>query len=222
MFKILILIFLSCSLTKDTKDLIIIGDYRVLEMATTLMGVELTTFKYLYTNYAGVMTREPVEYEDYNLKIIGTGILESLITVGEEVNKFVQEQLKSAEDGTNVLLSVGIQHQSKFNDIFVFYGKLADKYPKLNFYVLSLIGVDESLAKNIKNTGVKEFNKKVETRIEVVEFPNMKYKSILNEDDPTQIIVDGEPVDIINYVSEGIGFFKTGYAKIFKAMVEWL
>ena len=50
----------------------------------------------------------------------------------------------------------------------------------------------------------------------------MKYKSILNEDDPTQIIVDGEPVDIINYASEGIGFFKTGYVKIFKAMVEWL
>ena len=48
----------------------------------------------------------------------------------------------------------------------------------------------------------------------------MEYKSILNEDDPTQIIVDGKPVNIINYVSEGIGFFKTGYTKIFKAMVE--
>ena len=168
------------------------------------------------------MTKEPVQYNDYNLIIVGTGILDSLINIGEEVNNFVQQQLKSAEDGTKVLLSIGIQHQNKFNDIFVFYGKLADKYPNLKFYVLSLIGVDESLAKNIYNTGVREFNKRVETRIEVVEFPNMEYKSILNEDDPTQIIVDGEPVDIINYVSEGIGFFKTGYAKIFKAMVEWL
>ena len=46
-----------------------------------------------------------------------------------------------------------------FNDIFVFYGKLADKYTKLNFYVVPLIGVDENLS-NIKNENKKNLIKK--------------------------------------------------------------
>ncbi len=219
MLKIFFFIFLGCSLSND---LIIIGDYRIEEMGNVLMGVEYSKFSFAYSTRYGIMTNEPIQYEDYNLKIIGTDIINSLIRVGEEVYNFVQSQLKSAKDGTNVLFSIGVDCQDRFNDIFVFYGKLADRFPNLNFYVLSIIGVDESLVRGITNAGVREFNTRVKNRIEMAEFSNMKYISILNEDDPTKIIVDDKIVDLLNYVSEGIGFFKAGYAKIFKAMVGWL
>ena len=65
-----------------------------------------------------------------------------------------------------------------FNDIFVFYGKLADKYTKLNFYVVPLVGVNEKLSK-IKNEDIKAFNKEMSLKLELLDFPNMKYKNIL-------------------------------------------
>ena len=219
MLKILFLVFLGASLAND---LFIIGDHKILEMGNVLMGIEFTTFTYSYHDYVAIMTSEPVKYENYTFKIIGQGVEVSLMETGEELNNFLHVQLKAAKDGTNVLLSFGPYMVDRFNEVFVFIGKLADKYPKLNFYVLSIIGFDENLYTKHNNNEIKEFNTRLENRIEIAEFRNLKYKSILNKGDPTQIMVNGEPVDILNYASESYLFFKAGYEKIFRAMVEWL
>ena len=45
-----------------------------------------------------------------------------------------------------------------FNDLFTFYGKFAGKYSNFNFYVVSLVVVNEVLSK-IKDENIIEFNK---------------------------------------------------------------
>ena len=119
------------------------------------------------------------------------------------------------------LFSLGLEYLSEINAIIIYIGKLADKYPQLNFYAASLVGVNEELC-SIYNADMKNFNAKMENRIEIAEFTNLKFKSILFNENPCQIMVDGKVVNILNYTSEKIGFFKSGYVKIFRALVEGL
>jgi hypothetical protein len=162
-------------------------------------------------------------YEGYKLEIVGVSknTLSHLLE-GAQPYKTVHDKLKNAKDGTSVLLSIGFQNTDDYNNIFIFYGKLADKFPKLNFYIISVIGVNDGDPKSSINTKIKDFNKKVESRIEIVGFQNLHYKNILNNNNPSQIVVNNEVIDIFNYSTDSAGFFKNGYIKIFKAIVEGL
>ncbi len=195
------------------------------EMANVLFGVEYSHlyYSYYYTYHDFISTTEPVSYGGFNIQItaVPSKYVDDLSSGNSPEYNSIHTQLRNAKDGTNVLLSLDTQNVGNFNDIFKLYGKLADKYSNLNFYAISLIGVDQTMRK-ILNSNVKEFNTKMETRITAVEFPNLKYKNILNENETTQIIVDGKVVDIITYSTDGLGFFKNGYIKIFNAMVEGL
>ena len=220
MLKILISI-LFCFVA--SKDLVIIGDARIQEMSEVLMNVGYADYSYYYSNYRFLMTETPVSYEGYKLEIVGVSknTLSHLLE-GAQPYKTVHDKLKNAKDGTSVLLSIGFQNTDDYNDIFIFYGKLADKFPKLNFYIISVIGVNDGDPKSSINTKIKDFNKKVESRIEIVGFQNLHYKNILNNNNPSQIVVNNEVIDIFNYSTDSAGFFKNGYIKIFKAIVEGL
>ena len=217
MIKILIS-FLICFAV--SKDLIIIGDARIQEMSEVLMNVGYSEYSYQYFPYTFLMTENPVSYEGYNLEIIAVNqrTLNHLLGAAQPYNA-VHDKLKKAKEGTSVILSIGFQNLNDYNNIFIFYGKLADKYPKLNFYVVSIIGVNND---DTTNTNIKDFNKKVENRIEIVGFSNLHYKNILYNNNPSQIVVDNEVINIFDYSTDSAGFFKNGYIKIFKALVEGL
>ena len=59
-------------------------------------------------------------------------------------------------------------------------------------------------------------------KLELLDFPNMKYKNILKEDDPTILLLEDQEIDIIKYVTSGIGFFKKGHEIILKAILQGL
>ena len=223
MNKILLLILIGFIASEESKNIIIIGDSRIHEMGYTIFGLGDTKFysSRYYTNYYAMITPEPVSYNDYNIQIAASQEINKLISADYPIYSEVVSLLNNAAEGTNVLFHMGFDGNSlyNFNNIVNFIGKLADKYPKLNFYFVSLIGVDESYTK-ITNSDIKDFNIKMENRIEIVEFDNLKYKSILNEGNPTQIILGDEVIEILNYVSEGTGFFKKGYSKILDALIE--
>ena len=212
----IILILIAFSLSKD---LILIGDSRIKEMANVIFEIENSYYASGYLPYHSPMTTEPVSYEDYNIHVTAPEKIDHIFTGAP--NDSVHFQLKSAKPGTNVLLNLGIDNLNLLDDIIIFYGKLADKYYKLNFYIISLIGVDETKI-DISNSRVKEFNAYIKNRILEVEFDNLKYKNILKGEDPTQIMIDDEPVDILKYSTDGIGFYRNGLTRIFKAMVEGL
>ena len=218
MIKILIS-FLICFAA--SKHLIMIGDGRIQEMAQVLMNVGLKEYKYGAFKYKYLVTESPISYEGYDLDIIAVNknTIKHLFDGGQPYIS-VHDKLKKATPGTSVILNLGIQNLDYYNDIFVFYGKLADKYRKLNFYVVSLIGLNDGDPKT--NTVVKDFNKRVEKRIKIVGFKNLHYKDILNNNDPSQIIVNNELIHIFDYSTDSVGFFRNGYIRIFKAMVEGL
>ena len=212
-FFLLLISFVASS------DIILIGDNRLVDMADSLFNYELEQALCDAVRRKSY-TKEPISYEEYNIEIIG-GPMSCFSNSNSGQFQQVHDKLKNAKDGTNVFFTGGIESMGSFNDIFVFYGKLADKYTKLNFYVVPLIGVDENLS-NIKNENIKEFNKEMSLKLEMLDFPNMKYKNILKEDDPTILLLEEQELDIIKYVTKGIGFFKKGYEFILKAMLEGL
>ena len=223
MNKILIIVLIGFTLSNtETNDLIIIGDGRIAEMANVLFEIEYTNFRHELYDYKAIMTDEPISYKNHSIEIIAVFSYDLFLTKTDSPPHVkVHEQLKKAKKGTDVLINIGTYYLNNFNSIFIFIGKLADKYSNLNFYAVSLVGVDENLS-NIRNSDIKEFNHKTEDRIEMFGFTNLKYRNILNEDNPTQIIVDGKPVNILLYVTENIYFFKNGYIKLFDAMIEGL
>lgn len=223
MNKILLLILISFITSDESKNLIIIGDKRIHEMANVLFGLEDSQFysSYYYSYYYAIITPDPVAYNGYNLKFAATVQTNKLISTDYPIYSQTLSLLKNAEDGTNVLFHIGIDGNSlgPFNDISVYIGRLADKFPNLKFHFVSLVGVDENLAQ-ITNASIKDLNRKLENRIEIVEFENMDYKSVLNEENPREIVVGGKVVDLSNYASEGTGFFKSGYTKLLNAFLE--
>ena len=192
---------------------------RCKEMANVIFEIENSYYGSGYFSYYCPMTTEPISYEDYNIHVTAPEEINHIF--GGTPNNSVHNQLKNAKPGTNVLLNLGIDNLGLLEQIINFYGKLADKYYKLNFYIISLIGVDETKIK-ISNSSVKEFNAYIKNRILEVEFENLKYKNILKGEDPTQIMIDNEPVDILKYSTDGKGFYRNGLTRIFKAMVERL
>jgi hypothetical protein len=217
MFNILIS-FLICFVT--SKNLIIIGDSRIQEMAQVLLNIQHK--ESYYFNYEYVVTKDPVSYEGYYIDVVAVTkhTLRFLFEKYEPYNS-VHDKLKNAKEGTSVLLSIGFENLNDYNNIFVFYGKLADKYPKLNFYIISQIGVPGNDSQDT-NTKIRKFNEKVKERIAIVGFKNMYYKNILYDNDPTKIDNNGFVINILDYSTDSEGFFKNGYNIIFKAMVEGL
>ena len=220
MIKILISILICFA---ASKDLIMVGDFRIQEMAQVLMNVEFSSYNVYGIPRQCIMTEYPVSYEGYSIEIIAVDQyhLDDVLAEKEPFNT-VHNKLKKAKQGTSVILSMGFQNLNRYNDIFVFYGKLADKYPKLNFYAISLIGINDGDINSKTNIGIKDFNKNCKNRIELVGFPNLYYKNILNNNNPSQIVVDKNVINILDYSTDNAGFFKNGYIKIFKAMVEGL
>lgn len=214
-----LLIFISLITLVSLKELIIIGNVRAAEMGHILMNIDYHESSISYCNI--LLTTEPVSYEDFNVQITAeTGDTWAQFSNNNIFNSF-HKQLSNAQTGAIVFLWFGINYLSRFTDIFSLFGELADKYTKLNFYALPIIGVDES-ACSLKNAKIQDFNEKMRARIIAAEFPNFEYLDILKDDDPTKIILEGEEVNILNYNSNGISYFRAGYNKIFKALVEAL
>ena len=190
-----------------------------MDMAEVLFGLEITKFKYDY-QYVGTgsFTENPIKYEDFEIQVSAAHNTHDYYRKEGYSYTHVHNILNHAKDGTDVIIHLSTFYKELFDDIFIFIGKLADKYSTLNFHVTSLIGSNYEE----KNSETIEFNNKMKSRLEIIDFSNMKYKDLLYNNNPLQIVVDNEIVDILNYASEYPNFYKSGYKKIFKAMVEGL
>ena len=101
------------------------------------------------------------------------------------------------------------------------FGKLADKYAELNFYLISSIGV-LPIFSDIHNGHIKQFNQNMENEVNKMELKNFKYKSILYNEDPLMLDINGEAVDMDNCFSSEYTLKKSGLIKLFKAMIQGL
>ena len=134
----------------------------------------------------------------------------------------IHQQLKNAKEGTNVLINLcGKALFFGYDRWISIFGKFADKYNKLNFYLTSSIGV-KAIFSDIHNGHVKEFNQNMENEIKKMELKNFKFKSILYNEDPILLDINGEAADMNNYFSSEYSLNKSGLINLFKAMTEGL
>ena len=130
--------------------------------------------------------------------------------------------MQNAKEGTNVLINLcGKALFFGYDKWISIFGKLADKYTKLNFYLISSIGV-KPIFSDIHNGYVKQFNQNLEKEINKMELINFKYKSILYNEEPLELDIKGKAVDLNNYFSSEYSLKKSGLIKLFKAMTEGL
>ena len=111
------------------KNLILVGDKRFVEIAQNLIGIdEMNQFTYYYSYRYYLSNKEPIFYQGFNIQvtIVSYSIFDSIFKYAPRAT--LNEQLSKAEEGSNVLLNLGIQNLNKFNQIMDLYGKLADKY----------------------------------------------------------------------------------------------
>ena len=222
MDKVIILILLGFAISND---LIIIGDNFMSQIANVLLKIPYAIYTEGNLNYSYISTNSSKEYEGYN-------ILFSTI-YGIHYNFFlnwgnpifldnIHKQLKNAKNGTNVLIQLCGRALFYGYDKWVsVFGKLADKYTKLNFYQISSIGV-QPVFSDIHNGHVKEFNQNLEKEIKKMELKNFKYKTILFNEDPILLDINGETVDMNKHFASEYTLKESGLIKLFEAMTQGL
>ena len=142
MDKIIILILLGFVISND---LIIIGDNFMSEIANILLEIPYTIYTENYLNYSYISTNSSKEYEGHNIlfsTIYGTNYNFFLNGGHPTFLENIHKQLQNAKEGTNVLINLcGMALFFGYDKWISIFGKLADKYTKLNFYLISSIGV---------------------------------------------------------------------------------
>ena len=222
MNKIIILILLGFAISND---LIIIGDNFMSEIANILFEIPYTIYTENYLNYSYISTNDFKEYEGHNAlfsTIYGVNYNFFLNGGYPTFLENIHKQLKNAKKGTNVLINLcGRALFFGYDKWVSIFGKLADKYAELNFYLISSIGV-LPIFSDIHNGHVKEFNQNMENEVNKMELQNFKYKSILYNEDPLMIDINGEAVDMENYFSSEYTLKKSGLIIVFKAITQGL
>ena len=135
MDKFIILILLGFAISND---LIIIGDNFMSQIANILLEIPYTIYTENYVNYSLISTNSSKEYEGYNIlfsTIYGTNYNFFLNGGNPTFLENIHKQLKNAKNGTNVLIQLcGRALFFGYDKWVSIFGKLADKYTKLNFY----------------------------------------------------------------------------------------
>ena len=217
--KILLLTILTLT---TSKDIILIGDSRTCGMAKYVLGFEWTKAKGPTPNIISEKARNQL---GYSIKVIAEGSAShyTFLKEGSDVSNGVKKILGSAKPGTNVLLWLGINFLSS-QGTFDYYKKIAQQYKNLKFYAISVTGVVESIKiYKVKNENVKRFNIDLKNKIQSSKISNLRYKSILNKENPTQINNGGKIVNIdASYSKDGLHYNSALYRIIFSAMTSGL
>ena len=204
-----------------SKELILIGDSRFVGMAVLLMGFEYSTITNYYGTGTNVRSTSSRSYGGFNIQVTAqVSASYNTFTEGSDIYKSMHNQLKNAKSGTNVLLWLGINNPYVYDGTYKFYANLAKTYTKLNFYGVSVTGVNEAKVTNIKNSQVTTFNNNIKSSINKSGISKLYYKDILNNNNPIQIISSGKVVNINDYSTDGLHYNKDGYYKLFYAMVN--
>ena len=220
MVHLLLLVLIASS---SAKNLVFIGDSRTVGIAVYLFKYDYYEVTKYYGNGSNVVGTTARTYQGHSVKAIAeTGASYSQFTnANKAVYKGIHTALSASASGTIVLLWLGVNGLND-NGTFQFYKNLASKYKKLTFYAISITGVVESKS-GMSNSSIKRFNSALKQKINSAGLSNLKYKSILLNDDPTRVAMNGEVVLTINTSTTdtyGLHYKTDGYRAIVNAMLS--
>ncbi len=205
----------------STKNIAIIGDSRIVDIGVNLFGFSLNNISPSYGRGTNIISTNFKTYGHYNCKIIAENgaSYSTFENRAERVHKGVIKVLSKSTSGTNVFLCLGVNNLDS-KSTFNYYKSLAIKYKKLKFFVISVTGVASK--SKISNDKIKKFNSKMKSLIKKTRLSNLKFKSILLNNDPTKVAINNNVVLTIDDSTTdiwGLHYKKRGYKAIFKSMV---
>ena len=217
--KIFLLFILIVS--ASTKNVVLIGDSRSVGIAVYLMGFDYTTKTAYYGNGSNIVGLTPRIYGSHSVKTIcETGASYATFNSKAILSDGVHKALGGSSAGTVVLMWLGVNGLNS-EGTFNYYKSLASKYSKLKFYAISLTGVDSSKS-NISNNTIKTFNTNLSNKIKSAGLSNLKYKSILYNNDPTKVGTNSVSLAITSSTTDiyGLHYYTSGYRVIFNTMLS--
>lgn len=209
----------------STKNFVFIGDSRTVGIAVYLFGYGYYETTAYYGTGTNVVGTKAVTYSGHSVKAVcetGASYVQ-FANPNKSVYKGMHKALSESTSGTQVILWLGVNgldHTGTFN----LYKNLANKYKSLRFHAISITGVVPSKA-GISNDRIKTFNSNLKTMIKNAKINNLQYKSILRNDDPTNIFNNGNIVLNVNAATTdayGLHYKTDGYRAIFNAMISGL
>ena len=171
----------------SSKNVVIIGDSRACGFAYYTLGIPYTYHTSSYGTGSYIVSEKWVNYGGHSIKVIAeVGASYATFTnQSKSVYKGVQNILRSSAEGTVVLMWLGVNNLDSANT-FNYYKSLAQQYKRLKFYAISVSGVS-SKCTNVSNNTIKTFNSNLKSKVDSANLGNLKYKSILNDNNPLQI-----------------------------------
>ena len=182
--KIIILALLALVYSKNV---VIIGDSRTCGLAYYVLGIPYTYQNEVYGTGSYIISESAVTYGGHSVKVIAEvgASYSTFINQNKEVYKGVHNILSSSAEETVVLIWLGLNNLDSASH-FSYYKSLAQQYKGLKFYAVSVTGVS-SKCTNISNDTIKTFNANLKTSVDNSGLTNLKYKSILNQENPLQV-----------------------------------
>ena len=171
----------------SSKNVVFIGDSRVCGFAYDILGFDYTYHNAVYGSGSYIISEYAVKYGGHSNKVIAEvgASYYTFTTKSKAVYSGVHSILSSSAAGTVVLMWLGVNNPDSAST-FNYYKSLAQQYKGLTFYAVSVSGVS-SKCDEISNDTIRKFNNNLRTKVNGAGLKNLKYKSILNNDDPCQI-----------------------------------
>lgn len=219
--KILLFVFISLV---SSKDIVMIGDSRTVGIGVYLFGFDYTYAAPSYGTGSYIVSNAARSYNGHSCKVVAeTGASYSTFTnTAKAVSSGVTKVLNAAKSGTIVLLWLGVNNLNAAGT-FSYYQSLAKKYQNLKFYVVPVTGVTSK--SGVSNDAIKTFNTNLRSKTKSSGLSNLKYKDILQNDNPIKVVNGGTVVLTIDASTTdtwGLHYYVSGYKAIFNAMVSGL
>ena len=161
------------------------------------MGFKYTKVTKYYGTGSNIISPNSKNYAGHNIKVIAEVGASYYSFTKSDLSNGVKKILGNAKQGSFVLLWLGVNNLNS-EPTFDYYKNLALQYKNLKFYAISVTGVVQSIVKSISNDTIRKFNLNLKNNIHSSKIPNLKYKSILNNENPVEIAMDGKVVGTIN------------------------
>ena len=153
MNKLILLVLISVVFSRNV---ILIGDSRYVGMAVYLMNFPYTKTTPYYGTGTNIRSTSPRTYSGDSFQVTAQVVAAAQFTSSRDLYNSVNEQLKRAAKGTNVLIWLGINNVYSDDATYKYAVGLAQKHSTLNFHVISITGINEKKVFSIKNSQVQQ------------------------------------------------------------------
>ena len=206
----------------STKNIVLLGDSRSVGIGVHVLGFSLNNKATSDVGRKIIISSGAKIFNGHSIKVVAQSgsHFATFVNTANTISIGATKVLNSSPSGTIVLLWLGVNRLDA-GATASYYKSLANKFKKLKFYAISVTGV--SSQSNRSNVKIKSFNAKMNSLLKNSGLPNLKYKSILLNDDPTKVAIKNTValnIDKSTTDAKGLHYKTDGSKAILNAMLS--